>query len=225
MKAVLTAVLALVLMAGPAFADSVHIGGTTNITNQGGQGGNASAAASASSVNTNVNTNVNTQGQHQGQSQGQQQGQIQGQGQGQHQSANNSGNSQSVNVESSLIPGVAVAPGLTAGGSQVCLGSFSIGLSGPMAGIAFGKTVLDKGCEDRQNAILLFNMGYKAEALELLKGGNERVAALFPAAKKTASLPNTKLELHTVLGSEAPKYVPASVEPVVPAVGFIDGER
>lgn len=221
MKAVITAVLALVLLAGPAFADSVHIGGTTNITNQGGQGGaggaggSAASAASASSVNTNVNTNVNTQGQQQGQHQGQIQGQQQGQGQGQKQEANNAGNSQHIKVESSLIPGVAVAPGLAAGGSQVCLGSFSVGLSGPMAGIAFGKTVLDKGCEDRQNAILLYNMGYKAEALELLKGGNERVKALFPETKKVSALPDTQLKLQTVLGSEAPTYRAPLTEPDV----------
>ncbi len=60
-KAVLTAVLALAMVAGPAFADSVHIGGNTNITNQGGQGGNASAAASASATGgTHIQTNNQT---------------------------------------------------------------------------------------------------------------------------------------------------------------------
>ena len=165
MRAVAVAVLIGGLVASPAWALDINDHSNHQTT-----------------VNANTNTNVNAN------TQGQQQGQVQGQGQ--HQSANNSGNSQSVKVESSMIPGVAVAPGLAAGGSQVCLGSFSVGLSGPMAGVAFGKTVVDKGCEDRQNAILLYNMGYKAEALELLKGGNERVQSLFPgAAPKTVAVP------------------------------------
>ena len=189
LKRIIGTMLSLVLVAvsAPAFADNIHIGNTTN--NQGGQGGNATAV--------------------QGQQQGQQQGQAQGQSQvgvnvqGQKQEASNSGNQQNVKFESSMIPGIAVAPGLAAGGSQVCLGSFSVGLSGPMAGIAFGKTVKDEGCEDRQNAILLYNMGYKAEALNLLKGGNERVRAVFGTdAPKAAAV-----------GVPAPV---ASVEPSIP---------
>ena len=96
--------------------------------------------------------------------------------------------------------------------SMGCLGWFSGGLSGPMAGLAFGKTVIDKGCEDRQHAILLFNMGYKAEALELLKAGNERVQNLFPGAK-TVTLPDTTLRVSTVLGSEAPRVHPTTPRP------------
>lgn len=167
------AVVAVMFVGVPAWADSVHIGGDT-VNNFGGQGGaggaggaggNASAGASASAsshstnVNTNLNSNVNTNVQGQQQGQHQSQGQVQGQGQGQKQSADNKGVSQSVKFESPMIPGVAVAPGLAAGGSQVCLGSFSVGLSGPMAGVAFGKTVQDKGCEKRQLFILLHNIG------------------------------------------------------------------
>lgn len=200
MKKVAVAMVMVALMASAAFADSVHIGNTTNNTtnNQGGQGGNASASASATGgTHVQTNTQVNTQVQSQNQ------GQQQGQAQGQKQSANNEGNKQSVNVDAPMIPGVAVAPGLTSGGTQVCLGSFSVGLSGPMAGVAFGKTVVDKGCEDRQNAILLFNMGYKAEALELLKGGNERVRVLFSAPVTKASIASIPdVQLTTVLGSE-----------------------
>ena len=194
MKAVIVAVAVAGLMVSPAWADSIHIGNTTN-----NQGGNASANS------TNVNVNTQSQGQQQGQSQNQGQSQVGVNVQGQKQDASNAGNHQSVKVESQMIPGVAVAPGLAAGGSQVCLGSFSVGVSGPMAGIAFGKTVIDKGCEDRQHAILLFNMGYKVEALELLKGGNERVQNLFPGAK-TVTLPDTTLRVSTVLGSEAPVH-------------------
>ena len=171
-------VAAMLFSVAPAFASG----------NSNNSGGDSSASATATAnggthiqnqTSVNTNTNVNTQGQ--SQNQGQHQGQIQGQGQGQKQSADNKGVSQSVNVDSQMIPGVAVAPGLTSGGTQVCLGSFSVGISGPMAGVAFGKTVVDKGCEDRQNAILLFNMGFRTEALHLLMQGNDRVRALFPA--------------------------------------------
>lgn len=186
-KIVALALVGILAFASPVLADNIHIGNTTN--NQGGQGGSATQG----------------QSQNQGQQQGQQQGQAQGQSQvgvnvqGQKQEASNSGNQQNVKFESSMIPGIAVAPGLAAGGSQVCLGSFSVGISGPMAGIAFGKTVVDTGCEDRQNAVLLHNMGYKAEALELIKGGNARVRAVFgtdapKAAAVVAPMPVVSVE-------------------------------
>lgn len=100
--------LILVLIAGPAFADGLHIGDT--ITNQGGKGGNASAAAASSATatgvgigvgvgigqggdasayanpvqnNTQVNTQINTQVTDVTTIQGQQQGQGQHQGQAQ----------------------------------------------------------------------------------------------------------------------------------------------
>ena len=186
-------VVAVGLMVGPAFADSIHIGGDT--INQGGSAGaSASAGASSSSSsgvvnhnsNTNYNTNVGINTQGQSQRQGQAQGQLQGQAQNNQQQISPS-QSTKIQVDAPLVPGVAVAPGLTSGGTQVCLGSFSVGLSGPMAGVAFGKTVIDKGCERRQNAVLLFNMGYQKEALELLKG-DESVAALFAAPKPVASV-------------------------------------
>jgi hypothetical protein len=202
-KMMLMVGMALMVSAAPAWATGPLVDNSVKATAN-ATGGNASATGG---THIQTNTQVNTQGQSQNQGQGQQQGQVQGQ------SADNKGNKQSVTVESSMIPGVAVAPGLTSGGTQVCLGSFSVGISGPMAGVAFGKTVVDKGCEDRQNAILLFNMGYKAEALELLKGGNDRVNALFPGTvtkASIASIPN--LQLSTPLGSEPTVQPVANVE-------------
>ena len=175
MKAVIVLGLVGGLMTSPAWADSIHIGNTTN-----NQGGNASA--------TSTNVNVNTQ------SQGQQQGQYQGQSQvgvnvqGQKQDASNAGNHQSVKVESQMIPGVAVAPGLAAGGSQVCLGSFSVGLSGPMAGIAFGKTVQDKGCEKRHLFILLHNTN-DPRAKSVLDSLYEESMGSAKEQPKTAAVP------------------------------------
>lgn len=175
--------LAMVFTVAPAFAaGNSNNSGDVNVTATGG------SATANGGTHVQTNTQVTTQGQ--SQVQGQQQ--MQGQGQGQRQSADNKGVSLSVKTDAPMIPGVALAPGLTSGGTQVCLGSFSVGLSGPMAGVAFGKTVVDKGCEDRQNAILLFNMGFRTEALHLLMQGNERVRALFPAvgAVKAATMPD-----------------------------------
>lgn len=164
----------------PVFADSTH-GGDASATAISGSSSSATAGASASVGvnNTNVGINSQSQGQKQGQAQFQGQGQVQGQNNAQTISPAQSTN---IKVDAPLVPGVAVAPGLAAGGSQVCLGSFSVGLSGPMAGVAFGKTVVDRGCERRQNAILLWNMGYRAEALHLLLL-DEDVAQLFDVVK------------------------------------------
>jgi hypothetical protein len=178
------------------------------------QGGSAAAAASATSTNLNTNlntnTNINTQGQQQGQAQGQHQGQAQGQEQGQKQQANNEGNHQSVKFESPVqdrMPGLAVAPGLTAAGTGVCLGSVSIGLSGPMAGASFGITKVDKGCEQRSSAALLYQMGYKDAAVRLLMKNEDVREALGADAPRTAqaapvdtTVPDLKLK--TPLGEE-----------------------
>jgi hypothetical protein len=177
----------------PAWAWDIG-GNTTNNTynttnNQGGQGGTGigvgvgiGGGANVSNHNSNTNYNANTQGQ--SQHQGQAQGQIQGQGQNNQQQI---APSQSVKVDAPLIPGVAVAPGLAAGGSQVCLGSFSVGLSGPMAGVAFGKTVQDKGCEKRQLYIILYNTG-DARAKAVLDSLYEDAMGKPEAAAKTAAV-------------------------------------
>ena len=211
-------VLALVMALGmPAWADSVHIGGTENITNQGGAGGaGGSAAAAASAVqsqsNTNVfvPTNIQSQGQQQGQSQAQRQGQAQGQIQGQNNDQQISP-SQSVKIEGTSFDRYAptvVAPGLTAAGTGVCLGSVAIGLSGPMAGLSFGITKVDKGCEQRSASALLWQYGYKDAAVRLLMNNDDVKAAMGAEGAKLSGLPvvpDTKLTLSTPLGTEAPK--------------------
>lgn len=188
--------LAVLLFAVPVFADSTHdttvTGGTTTITNTntatGGAGGAGGAGGSASVSNTFNPTNVNAQSQSlsnsihnsntQGQTQGQAQRQRQSQGQTQGQGQNNDQTiapyqGQDVTfkdvVQDRIAPTV-VAPSLTAAGTGVCLGSVSIGLSGPMAGASFGITKVDKGCEQRSGAALLYNMGYAQAALRVLMG-------------------------------------------------------
>lgn len=99
---------------------------------------------------------------------------------------------------SGLNPGTAVgAPGLAAGGTNVCLGAFSFGLGGPMAGISFGKTVRDEGCEQRSNAVILYGWGYHSAALALvcMNGDVAKVMgascpAVYPDTQKPAPVPS-----------------------------------
>jgi hypothetical protein len=208
MRKFVAAIAAIVLVmgvAGSAMANGLgndNPAGNTTITNnntanggQGGAGGSATSHNTNTNVNsnTNVNTNVNTQGQQQGQAQGQKQNQrqFQGQGQGQSQDASNQGVSQTTKFEAPMIPAAIGAPGLAAVGSYGCLGSFSIGLAGPMAGATFGKTVVDKGCEHARDAVVLWSFGFRQAAVELL-GMNEDTRAALVRAGVLAPLAKSK---------------------------------
>lgn len=179
-------------------------GGTVN---NGGAGGSATATATAAAAASA--SSVSIQGQKQGQGQGQEQGQSQSyQGE------------QNVKVETRTdftryAPPVS-APALTSAGTGVCLGSVSIGLSGPMAGASFGITKVDKGCERRSASALLFQYGYKDAALRLLMKDDEvreAVGGDAPAAvKKAAAVDVPDLKLTTVLGSEATYNAPLTAK-------------
>lgn len=204
--------LALGLIA-PAFADDIVLSpGATINKATGGQGGQGGAGGTGIGIGGSAHQQQGqSQGQHQGQAQGQEQGQ--GQLQGQKQNANNDGNHQSVKFESSLIPGVAVAPGLSSVGTYACLGSVSFGLSGPMAGASFGITKVDKGCEHARDAVIVMGWGYPVAAMILLSKNSDTADALMrdPKAQallKTATGPVDTtipdLKLNTPLGEPAP---------------------
>jgi hypothetical protein len=185
-RKIFVAVLFSLLLVVPAFANDSHITDPTD--------GNV--------INTNTSTNVQSQSQgiessisnrnSNKQSQGQGQGQYQGQGQGQGQNNNQTiapYQGQDVRIETPHQAPTVIAPGLTAAGTGVCLGSVSIGLSGPMAGASFGITKVDQGCELRSNAALLYQMGYKDAAVRLLMKNDDVKNALgaeAPVAAKTA---------------------------------------
>jgi hypothetical protein len=164
------------MFAVPAFADDPHGGSASAVSvsnaqatgGAGGAGGGASVTNVNAPTNTNTNVGVNTQSQSQ-QSQ-QSQRQRQNQNQNNDQTIAPSQSVQFKDVVQDRIPGLAVAPGLTAAGTGVCLGSVSFGLSGPMAGASFGITKVDQGCEARSGAALLYNMGHPAAALRVLTG-------------------------------------------------------
>jgi hypothetical protein len=72
------------------------------------------------------------------------------------------------------------APPLAAAGLETCLGSASIGISGPGFGVSGGSTTTDKGCDARLDARTLAAMGYKEAALARLCQKPE-IAAAMPA--------------------------------------------
>lgn len=179
LKSLIAAILsaAVILSAQFAFADSTTGTGTggpggaggaggTNHGGRGGNGGNGGGVQIGNGVGTgahgsgNSSPNSSPNGGPGGVSAGT--GGTGGTG----------GGAGSVSINSPVqdrIPGLAVAPGLAAAGTGVCLGSFSVGLSGPMAGVAFGKTVVDKGCERRSNSVILYQRGHVQAAEYLLK--------------------------------------------------------
>ena len=69
-------------------------------------------------------------------------------------------------------------------------GTMSIGASGPMAGLSFGITKVDKGCERRSGAALLYQMGYSEAAIKLLSNDPEirEALGLPPQAKATETV-------------------------------------
>lgn len=168
--------------ASSAAAASATGGNVGNISNNGG-----THVQTNTQLNNQTSINTNTQGQQQGQ------GQYQGQGQGQSYEGQQS---TSVNFEGTKFdryaPPVA-APGLTAAGTGVCLGSVSIGLSGPMAGASFGITKVDKGCEQRSAAALLYQMGYKDAAVRLLMKNDDVREAMGADAPKVAAVKQAKV--------------------------------
>jgi len=209
-------IIGITAVAGPAGAQINQNAGAANgngsvIQNaaQGGAGGAGGAGGTgigggASVTNVNAPTNTNVGVNHQDQAQGQRQQQRQRQDQNNNQ---NIAPSQTTSIDASTnfdryAPSIA-APGLTAAGTGVCLGSFSVGLTGPMAGAMFGKTVVDKGCEQRSGAALLYNMGHQRAALRVLAGESIEDAlaaegalpARVKAAKKADTAPVAALEM------------------------------
>lgn len=194
-------------------------------TNQGGAGGNAAAAATGGNASASAtggthiqtNTQLNNQTSINTNTQGQQQGQGQGQYQGQSYQGEQTTN---VKVEGTTFDRYAPpvgAPALTSAGTGVCLGSVSIGLSGPMAGASFGITKVDKGCEQRSSAALLYQFGYKAAAVRLLMKNDDVREAMgtdAPAAAKTAAVVLPVSEPVTVssaqLFNESAPVIPAA---------------
>jgi len=78
------------------------------------------------------------------------------------------------------------APGLAAGGSDVCLGSISFGASGVGFGLSFGTTTPEHDCNIRQYSRLLSGLGHRRAATQMLCFNREVAQAL--AAQGTPCL-------------------------------------
>lgn len=158
-----------------AIAAVLMLTGVAQATNNDPKGGNAEAiaasqavsvsgaAAKASANSTNVNVNAPSQSY-----EGSYTGSYSGQ--------------QNINIENPRQSPAVVAPALTSAGTGVCLGSISGGVSVMGAGASLGMTKVDKGCERRSGAALLYQMGYRDAALRLLMNDDEIREAMGVAA-------------------------------------------
>ena len=79
-------------------------------------------------------------------------------------------------VTSSTPNGYVSNPNLTTGGSDVCLGSSSGGISAAGIGISGGSTTVDENCVMLKNAKILASLGLKDAAVTLLIISNEKAA-------------------------------------------------
>ena len=79
-------------------------------------------------------------------------------------------------VEAIKPNGYVSNPNLTTGGSDVCLGSSSAGISAAGIGISGGSTTIDENCVMLKNAKILASLGLKDAAVTLLIISNEKAA-------------------------------------------------
>ena len=92
--------------------------------------------------------------------------------------AANSGDTHTTSVTNNAATpnGYISNPNLTTGGSDVCLGSSSGGISAAGIGISGGSTTVDENCVMLKNAKILASLGLKDAAVTLLIISNEKTA-------------------------------------------------
>jgi alkylhydroperoxidase/carboxymuconolactone decarboxylase family protein YurZ len=79
------------------------------------------------------------------------------------------------------------APGLTAAGTEVCLGSVSAGGAGAGFGLSIGGTFVDQECQLRLNAKTLATLGYAVAAREEMCADGQVRAAMLAAGTPCAA--------------------------------------
>ena len=95
-----------------------------------------------------------------------------------------SAGSATVNIAAATQPGTVTvkntpdAAVLIASPTAVCRISFGMGGSGPGIGLSFGSSTLDEGCDAREDARLLNNLGLYTEAIARLCAKAEMATAL-----------------------------------------------
>jgi len=146
---------ALAVWANPASAQDAN---ATAVGTGVGVSESNSNSASASEANSVAAAGVAASGNSVGNSQGQQVNIV-----------SSVPRQQNINTTSTIknVPNV-YAPGLAAAGSEVCLGSFSVGGAGAGFGLSIGGTLKDKECTLRLNAKTLAILGYREAARETM---------------------------------------------------------
>ena len=146
MKRNLITIALFAALSTSAMATGLNFGNTTNndnsVTNKGGEGGSAIAGAVAA-AKASVNSK-NTA------------------------SASSGGNTQSVSVQgdaASRMPASTAYSAALAASNGTCLGSASGGIQGMGAGVSFGSTKLDTGCDTRYDVQTLQSMGLHTAAV------------------------------------------------------------
>lgn len=108
------------------------------------------------------------------------------------------------------------APGLSAAGSEVCLGSLSAGGSAVGWGLTVGGTMVDRECQLRLNAKTLAILGYTVAAREEMCLDPEVRAALAAAGTPCAADKNAPPQARAEYTSAVPQTYAAAPPPAPP---------
>jgi hypothetical protein len=105
------------------------------------------------------------------------------------------------------VPNV-YGPGLTAAGSEVCLGSVSAGGAGAGFGVTIGGTIVDQECQLRMNARTLATLGYAKAAREEMCVDPQVRAAMAAAGTPCVADESAKPQATAEYEGPAPAAVP-----------------
>ena len=130
--------------------------------------GNGSGNTGTGNGNGNGNGNANGNGN----------GNANGNNNGSNDTTTASGGNSSVTFNGKRNTPSVVAPGLAAAGIETCLGSTSVGGSGPGFGLTVAGTHKDRDCNLRLYSRTLYSMGHKVAALQILCNDPDVAAAL-----------------------------------------------
>ena len=149
MKRNLITIALFAALSTSAMATGLNFGNTTNndnsVTNKGGEGGKGGSAIAGAVAAAKASVNSKNTA-----------------------SASSGGNTQSVSVQgdaASRMPASTAYSAALAASNGTCLGSASGGIQGMGAGVSFGSTKLDTGCDTRYDVQTLQSMGLHTAAV------------------------------------------------------------
>lgn len=209
-------------------------GGQGGAGGRGGDGGNATVLGSGNSSNANLNTNTNLQGQAQGQAQGQNQS-IKSSNNASSASGGNTfgtgavGQSVAVDARNQSVyqaqernpVNSAYSAGLTSS-NGTCMGSSSIGLTGPGFSATGGTTWKDSDCSKRYTAEALRASGLNSVAMGVLcQIGDVKAAAPKMCNDTAKQLGSVSEETPAVAATASPAPVGSktTTDPYIAASG------